>query len=181
MLVSSVIVATVSVLYWTGRVAITEVVARVDPVIYAPDHNIGVLNEAGLFHIYLENNVNNSITRRILFSAEGHVVRNETITLAAEGTRDLTLSQKLIFPGTWTIQVLDQDEGIVAGYSFLVVINRAEAKFRISQLDETQFSKNLSITAVIISLLALLRDVIRALIRRVVVGRRSEDVPSYVK
>ncbi len=110
----------------------------------------------------MKNSVNNSITRRILFSAEGHVVRNETITLAAEGTRDLTLSQKLIFPGTWTIQVLDQDEGIVAGYSFLVVINRAEAKFKISQLDETQF--------------------IRALIRRVVVaGRRSEDVPSYVK
>jgi uncharacterized membrane protein len=122
--------------------------------IYSPDNNIGVLNEEGVFNITIQNHVNTSRTFAVIIDADGHVLLNETITTEAMASRNLIITQKLIFTGLWAIEL--QENGIIIdGYSFTTLTSKVEADMQINQLNNVKFNNTLSLAATIISMLSL--------------------------
>jgi len=122
--------------------------------IYSPDNNIGVLNEEGVFDITIENHVNTTRTFAVIIDADGHVLFNETVAIGAVSSRNLTITQKLIFTGLWAIE-LQENGRIIDSYSFTTLTNKAEADMQINQLNNVRFNNNLSLAATIISSLSL--------------------------
>ncbi len=134
-------------------------VVGVNANIYSRDHNIGVLNEEVAFDISFENNVNSGRTIGVVIDADEHVLYNETVLLEALSAGNLTINKQLIFLGLWTVEIHHNEE-IIGGYSFITVLNKAEADMRITQLDDIKFGKTLSIAALVISILGVVVSVV---------------------
>lgn len=143
-----------------------DVEAYIDPGIYAPNHNIGVLNEEAVFNIVIKNNLNHTTEVTVIVGEEDDVLVNKTVNMEPESSRDLSLTQKLISTGLWTIRVLDEHERVVESYSFVSVINDVEADMKINQRHDIQFNKNLAILATTISALSLFVSMVVAIYTR---------------
>jgi hypothetical protein len=175
-IVAIAIVMAIAVAYWMlglgGTLVFKGVTADVKARIYAPEQNIGVLNEEGLFNINVRNYGNLTRTIRVIINAEDYVVDNETITIEAEASENKTITQTLDSLGEWRIKVLDEDNKNVGSYSFLIVLNKGEANVRVNQWNDIQDSKKLSIISAVISGIGL---IISALALRASRARRTKN------
>lgn len=163
---------------WMGALTVTfpvdddsKISAEIYAKIHSASHNLGVLNEEAQFDIFIENYANVSRTINIVVDANNHVLSNETVVIEALSSRSLTIKYKLISLGSWTIKIY-ADEAIVdgqqfytglrivEGYSFITVANRAEADMRMNQWDAIRFNTNLSIAAIILSVLGVIVSIV---------------------
>jgi len=154
-----------------------DLVVAVDAGIYSVNNNIGVLNEDAVFDISIENYVNSSRTINLVIDAGQQVLLNETVVIEALSSKNLTVTQRLIFLGLWTIkfyedkeisdiQQFSSDKEIVGGYSFVTVVNEAEADMRITQLNNIKLNTNLSIFAIFISILSVVVSAVHVMYAR---------------
>jgi hypothetical protein len=146
-------VSAILVVLFAGLIS-PALTASIKARIYSPDNNIGVLNEEGIFNITIQNHVNIPRTFTVIIDADGHMLLNETITTEAMASRNLTITQKLIFTGLWTIK-LQENGRIIDSYSFITLTNKVEADMQINQLNNMKFNNTLSLVATIVSLLSL--------------------------
>lgn len=141
----------------------------VNPRIYDPKNNIGVLNEEAVFDISIRNYANFSKTISVVVNDEDHVLVNKTFAVEPESTQNKNITQKLISTGLWTVKVVDLSSKygpLIESYSFVSVINKAEADVKINQHNEIQFNKTLSITAIVIAVLSLIANVVLGIYAR---------------
>jgi hypothetical protein len=149
-----ILVAIVAILF-AGFLVIRGVNAEVKVKMYAPQQNIGVLNDEALFSVFIRNDLSLNKTIEVIIEADGSVVNNTTITVEANTSKNTTITQKLVSLGKWRINVIDENDKSIGSYSFLVVLNEGEANVRINQWNDIQFSKNLSIISLILASISL--------------------------
>lgn len=151
------IVATIGVAYFflglTSLVPSLEV--NIDPRIYSVNSNIGVLNEEATFRVSLKNNGNYTREITTTIAAEDSVLVNTTVDVDPESAKNQTITQKLIYPGTWIIRVFSEDHETLDSYSFITVTNSIDADMQINALSNVQDIKNSSIFSNIIALSSL--------------------------
>lgn len=166
-LIAVTVAVSIAVAAWMGVITFPkeDLGVRVNARIYSANHNIGVLNEDGIFDIFIENYVNSRKTINIVVDADEHVLFNETVVIEAVSSKNLTINRKLIFLGLWTIKFYE-DKEIVGGYSFITVVNKAEADMKITQLDNITLNTNLSIVAIIISILSVIVSIVHVMYAR---------------
>lgn len=176
-LISVTIVVSIVVAAWMGALTFSfiggDLAVKINARIYSANHNIAVLNEEAVFDIAIENNVNSTRKIDVLVGADEYVLFNETIVIEPVSSKNLTITQKLIFLGLWTIQFFEdrrifdgEDKEIVGGYSFITVVNKAEADMKITQLDNIKLDMTLSIGAIIISILSAIVTIINVMYTR---------------
>jgi hypothetical protein len=137
-----------------GFMGYPKLVVKVDVKIYSAYHNIGVLNEDGVFDITIRNPYNSTKKINVIIEAEGFVLYNESIVIEPSSFKNLTINQRLIYLGLWTIRLVEGGK-LIYGYSFMTVLNRSEADIRIRQLDDINRNFAISIVALVISALSL--------------------------
>lgn len=150
----------------------TDIRANINAKIYNPKHNIGILNEEVVFNINIINYENFTRMINVKIIAEDYFEKNKILNLEAMESMNVSITEKLIYPGIWTIKVLDEDEKDLDGYSFLVAINKGEANIKVSQWDDIQFNKMLSILAIALAVLGLIPDIIKFVKRAFVSFKR---------
>lgn len=158
-----VIALTVSfmVTYFRGATgARTGIDISLEPKIYSPKSNIGILNEENVFQVFIKNYENYTQKIKILGLAENNLLINETLNIGAKNELNRTLFQKLIYPGIWNIEISHEDE-ILESYSFLVVVNKGEAETRINQWNNIKFNNSLAIIAIILSSISIMLNIIQ--------------------
>ena len=148
-LVVSLSIATVA---FMGFLVVKNLESRIDAGIYSAENNIAVLNENGVFDIFLKNYANRTRAICIVIGAGEHVSYNETVTIEPLSFMNVNIIQRLDVLGTWTIE-LYEDKEVVGGYSFATELNEAEAEMRITQLDNMRFQNT---QLIITTLLAIL-------------------------
>jgi len=135
---------------------------NLDVKIYSSDQNIGVLNEDALFNVTFSNNLNFNQSMRITITAGNVLLKNLSVTLEPETSKNVTFTQKLESLGEWKTKVL-RDNETVTSYCFLVVLNDGEANFRINQWNDAQYSKTLATIGAVISVISLTIGIINLL------------------
>jgi flagellin-like protein len=157
-LIAVVVAVGIATAAWMGALTFTfiteEMEIRVDVRLYSVDQNIGVLNEVASFFVAIKNNSNSTRAVDIVVNAEEHVVFNETVVIEPMSSRNVTITQKLALLGLWEIQVF-KDKKLADSYSFMTVINEAEADMKITQLENIRLNTNLSIAALTISIISV--------------------------
>ncbi|MEM1554525.1 MAG: hypothetical protein QXU09_02270 [Thermoproteota archaeon] len=159
------ITTAVAVTLWmTGLVGafmgyIEKIDVDVDIKIYSTTHNIGVLNEEAVFNIVIRNLYNSIKMVNIVIEAEGLVLFNETVAMKPLSSKNLTINQKLIYTGLWTIRFFE-DKKMIHGHSFITVVNRSEADVRINQWNDILINRVISIIALVISALSLVISIL---------------------
>jgi hypothetical protein len=158
LMITVAIIITIITAAWIGHIGFSAKI-EIDAQIYAANYNFGVLNEDARFDISIENSLNKSRIFNVIVSADEHEIFNETIEIMGLATRNLTINQKLLFTGLWTITVFEENK-IVDGYSFVTVANNAEADLKITQIDNINFNNNLSIISLIVSISSLILGIV---------------------
>ena len=113
------------------------------------------MNEDAIFDISIKNPLNKSRIFNIVVSTEEHEIFNDTVKIMGLATKNLTINQKLLFSGLWTIAVFEENK-MRGGYSFITLANNAEADLKITQIDNINFNNNLSIISLIVSISSLI-------------------------
>ncbi len=166
------------VTYWTGITGFPSgIELNIHPKIYSPKSNIGVLNEESVFNIIIKNYENYSQEIIIRFKSDTIYVSNQTLYIDANKSMNVSLSQKLIYPGIWIIETLNEDK-ILESYSFLVVINRGEADTKINQWNNIKFNKNLSIIAIVLSSLSLIWNMLQYVFKKPTLHQKENSEQS---
>lgn len=150
-----------------------DLTVEVEARIYSANHNIGVLNEEAVFVISIRNDANSTRKINVVIEADEHVPYNKTIVIEPVSSTNFTITQKLLFLGSWYIQFFEdrevfdgKDREIAGGYSFITVVNEAEAEMKITQLDNMKLDRTLSISAIIISIAAATSSIVNVLYTR---------------
>jgi hypothetical protein len=154
-LVAILIVAVSAVGYWMLGVGVPSLEVNIDPRIYSANNNIGVLNEEATFRVSLKNNGDYTRETTINITAEDSTLVNTTVNVDPKSGKNQTITQKLIYPGTWIIRVLSEDQETLDSYSFITVTNSIDADMQINALSNVQDIKNSSTVSNIIALLSL--------------------------
>ncbi len=102
------------------------------PEIYAPQRNIGVLNQQANFVVNVANNRASSVNGTIILSAAGQVAQTQPFTVASGSSKEYTLSTPLYTTGEWIFTVKAGDT-LLHPYSFEVVQNTDAADFALTQ------------------------------------------------
>lgn len=96
--------------------------ATVDPQIYAPQQNIGVLNQNATFIVTVSNSLTSSVAGVIALSAGAQTVITQQFALAPGQSETYHLSTNLYTIGEWTMTVSTADT-VLHPYSFVVEQN----------------------------------------------------------
>jgi hypothetical protein len=131
----------------------------INPTIYSPNDNIGILNEQATFNITIHNSHKENLEVKIQISGDGNVIVNDTHIIPPESTDNEVIVQKLSYTGLWVVRVLSQDPKIGETYSFTTLTNNVEADGQIYALKNTQNQQDLSTYAIIISVAGLISSV----------------------
>ncbi len=161
---------------------------RVNAKIYSANDNLGVLNEDGEFDIFIENYIDSNRTISIVVEADEQVLFNETVPIEARSSKNLTINQQLICLGLWAIKLYEDREisdkqqfstgkEIVGCYSFVTVVNKAEADMKITQLDNIRLNRTLSIVAIITSIPGVIVSIVSVghTIKQYMRDKKEED------
>jgi len=177
LVVIAVIIA-LMVTFWTGVPGVPSgIELTINPKIYSPESNIGVLNEESVFHLYIRNYENYSQEIKTYLKSDTFFVNNQTLQIDAKKSMNVSLSQKLIYPGIWIIETFNEDK-ILESYSFLVVINKGEADTKINQWNNIRFNKNLSIIAIFLSSISLLLNILQFALKKHTLQTTETSEPS---
>jgi len=150
-----IVAAIVLSLVFSMIVRVPGISVNLDVKIYDSKQNIGVLNEDAFFNVTFRNHGNFNQSMRIAITAGNVLLKNLTVTLEPETSKNVTFTQKLDSLGEWKVEVLDKDNETVTSYSFLVVLNEGEANFRINQWNNAQYSKNLATISTVVAVTSL--------------------------
>lgn len=134
-LMAAVLIAAIAILGFTTGLFGTftgGVGATVNPEIYAPGQNIGVLNQNATFLISVGNNRSTPIAGTVVLTAGATAVRNQSFTLAPGKSQEFTLSTPLFTTGEWTITVTVSDGTVLHPYSFIVEQNEDAANSQLT-------------------------------------------------
>lgn len=97
--------------------------ATVNPGVYAPKQNIGILNQNATFVVTISNSRSTSVTGTVALAAGATTVRNQSFVLAAGQSQAFIMSTPLFTTGEWTITVATGDGTVLHPYSFIVEQN----------------------------------------------------------
>ncbi|MEM3660242.1 MAG: carboxypeptidase-like regulatory domain-containing protein [Thermoproteota archaeon] len=136
-----------------------KIVVKVDVKIYSPITNIGVLNEEAVFNFFIQNLYNSTKMVNIVIKAQDIIIYNETVAIEPGSSKNMSITQKLIYTGLWTIQLF-VDEEMIYSHSFETVVNRSEADVRINQWNDIVLNRAISIVALVISALSLVVSIL---------------------
>jgi len=168
-LIVVVVAVSIAVAAWMGALTLpfvaSDLESRVDARIYSSENNIGVLNEDGIFDVAVKNYANKTRTINIVINAGEHVLYNEAVAIEPLSSKNVNITQRLVFLGTWTIE-LYEGKKVVGGYSFVTELNEAEAEMRITQLDNIRLNTTLSIAAIIVSTLSVIVSITHVIYAR---------------
>lgn len=159
------VAVSIAVAAWIGTLTFTwqDFVVKVDSKIYSADHNIGLLNEEGIFDIFIENKANSNSTINVIIVANEIQLFNETVIIEPMSSKNFTIPQKLIYLGTWRIELV-KDKKIIYGYSFVTMLNKAEADMKITELDRMNRNEFRSSMALFVSIGSLVVSIASAII-----------------
>lgn len=101
--------------------------ATVNPEVYAPQQNIGVLNQNATLLVTISNSRSTPVTGTVVLAAGATTVRNQSFALAAGQSQEFTMSTPLFTTGEWTIAVTTGDGTVLHPYSFIVEQNKDAA------------------------------------------------------
>jgi len=171
-LIAVAVSASIVVAAWMGVLTFTfiatdEFDVEIGARIYSPQHNIGVLNEDGEFNISIKNLATSTRAVNVILVANENILFNETVAVESGSLEKLYITQKLIYSGSWRIEVTtDKDitegyfkgkvKAFVDGYSFITLTNEAEADWNIVQLHNMNLNTNISIVSLLISILSMI-------------------------
>jgi len=141
---------------YTRIIAQTDV--YIDGQIYSYKNYVGVKNEWGNFTVIINNLINHTRTYTIQFFAQNNKIDEEKITVNGLSSSCKLFSQKLLISGDWSIVVLDDNNKFMDGYSFFVATNLIEADLMLNRVSQQNFTNNIAISALIISIISLLRN-----------------------
>ena len=159
-LIAVTVAVSIAVAAFMGALTITfSTGIEINPQIYSVDYNFGVLNENAVFDISIENSLNESRKFNIVVSAEENEVYSEPIEIIGLEKRNIIINQKLLFSGLWTIKIFEENK-IIDSYSFVTLINKAEADLKITQMDNINFNNNLSSISLIVSVSTLILGIL---------------------
>jgi hypothetical protein len=144
------------VIGYLGGAAQTDV--YIDGQIYSYKNYVGVKNEWGNFTVIINNPINHTRTYTIQFFAQNNKIDEEKITVNGLSSSGKLFSQKLLISGDWSIVVLDDNNKFMDGYSFFVATNLIEADLMLNRVSQQNFTNNIAILALIISIISLFRN-----------------------
>lgn len=130
--------------------------------IYAPNYNIGIINENTIIDVSITNNQNMSKIYTINLITYSYL-NNYTLFVNASSWNSTQLTEKLFQTGLWIIEVINPEGKRVESYSFNVYGNIDEAKYMMNRFnfsttsqDNAQSSLSLSLLGVIASYITIL-------------------------
>lgn len=115
----------------------------IEPKIYDPNANIGVLNEQAAFKIHVSNHLTSVANMTVNVSAGNSVVQSQEMIVQAGEARDLNFSQQLTTTGIWVVAARANDTGPIRSYSFEVMTNSEEANVAVNQWRTIEDNRNL--------------------------------------
>jgi hypothetical protein len=120
--------------------------------IYSTKSSYGILGENNTFNFHISNYSNKTQNAMILFHTEEYEIFGTNLSINGGTVVRATISQQLSYQGPWTVQVFSEKGEIIKTYSFIVEPNKAEADVKINQYDDIQYSKNMSLWGLIVSI-----------------------------
>jgi hypothetical protein len=143
---------------WGSSSAIIQpgVTLTISPRIYAPEANIGVLNEEANFAIHATNSLDHAVNLTITVTAGNSVVQSQQAILIPGGS-DFQISQELSTTGIWTVAVTATSKITMAikSYSFEVKTNSEEANVPINQWKYMQQNGILAVLSLLVAAISL--------------------------
>lgn len=159
-IVAIAIATVLAVFFFYSEIAlpgVPGVTLTISPRIYAPEANIGVLNEEANFAIHATNRLDHAVPLTILVTAGNSVVQSQQATLLPGESKDFQISQELSTTGIWTVAVTATSNMTmpIESYSFEVKTNPEEANVAINQWKYMQWNGNLAGLSLLVAALSL--------------------------
>jgi hypothetical protein len=133
----------------------------IEPRIYDPNANIGILNEQAAFIIHVSNNRPSLVNLTVNVSAGNSIVQSQKMIVQPSEKRDLKISQQLTITGIWIVAATTNETGqSLSSYSFEVEVNKAEADVAIDQWNNVQRNWLVAVAGVFIALASVVLSVV---------------------
>lgn len=147
-LIAVTVAVSIAIAVWMGALTaltvttVPEVEVRITPDIYSPNCNIGVLNDIGVFHFEVKNNSNENKTITIMIDTDQGTLVNAELRVQAASENSTTITQKLVYPGSWVISAHSEDQKLIDSYSFMTLTNDIDAEIQTNVLKQIQEATN---------------------------------------
>lgn len=117
--------------------------AEISPVIFAPDKNIGVLNQVANFTILITNPSELSQSGLVEIVANGRILNSTRFSAIAGRMTTITLSRELNETGEWSVAV-EVGNNLIRSYTFDVKLNVDDATLSVQTKDIQQTQESLA-------------------------------------
>jgi len=160
-------------IYFLSGYSTLQIIVTINANIYSTENNLGILNENCIYNLNIKNNVNRTQIINVKIYNENVIIQNNTYLINPKSSKEVTINQKLTYPGIWSLKIFNNNE-IIDSYSFNVVINKVEAEVLINQWNSIKLNRNVSIFALIISIISISLNIIIFITQKQLIKRKHD-------